>query len=131
MTWPVIGKVPDVWSRDAMEEEQLCSGPRFYMGTPREISIFFERDPSYPALDATVQAYKSENGTDRGACSKVDFPRESVPSHGALQRWVENQIRLENGPDFRKSVQNFLLQYSEYGFGLPKVNIQIIHSGMI
>jgi hypothetical protein len=125
MTWPVIGKVPDVWSRDAMEEEQLCSGPRFYMGTPREISIFFERDPSYPALDATVQAYKSENGTDRGACSKVDFPRESVPSHGALQRWVENQIRLENGPDFRKSVQNFLLQYSEYGFGLPKHNLAV------
>jgi hypothetical protein len=105
-----------------MEEEQLCSGPRFYTGKPREISIFFERDPSYPALDATVQAYRSENNVDSGAClRKVDFPRDSVPSHISLKRWVEHQIQLENGPEFRQSVQNFLFQYSEHGLGLPKV----------
>lgn len=100
----------------------LCSGPRFYTGKPREISIFFSNDPSLPALRATVQAYRSHEGAeDSGVVKAVDFPRNRVPSHGMLQQWVEGLIKRQPDPDFRQLVERFLLAYSEDGQGLPKV----------
>ncbi|KAL7925117.1 hypothetical protein ACQKWADRAFT_285099 [Trichoderma austrokoningii] len=119
--WPVMGKIPDVWSTNPEEEEQLCSGPRFYTGKPREISVFFTPDPSFPALRATVQAYRSQGGSEEmGGLSKADFPRDCVPSHGLLQRWVEDQIQTEQRSDFQYAAQSFVLAYSEQGWGLPK-----------
>ncbi|KAL6886539.1 hypothetical protein HDV57DRAFT_392431 [Trichoderma longibrachiatum] len=122
--WPVMGKIPDVWSTNPKEEEQLCSGPRFYTGKPREISVFFTPDTSLPALRATVQAYRSQGGSEEtGSLTKADFPRDCVPSHQLLQRWVESQIRTEQKSDFHHSVQNFVLSYSEEGWGLPKYDL--------
>ncbi|KAK1241473.1 hypothetical protein MKX08_001447 [Trichoderma sp. CBMAI-0020] len=119
--WPVMGKIPDVWSTNPEEEEQLCSGPRFYTGKPREISVFFTPDPSFPALRATVQAYRSQGGSEEnGSLSKADFPRDCVPSHELLQRWVEDQIQTEQRSDFQYAAQSFVLAYSEQGWGLPK-----------
>ncbi|RFU73489.1 hypothetical protein TARUN_8774 [Trichoderma arundinaceum] len=119
--WPVMGKIPDVWSTNPKEEEQLCSGPRFYTGKPREISVFFTPETNLPSLRATVQAYRSQGGSEEtGSLTKADFPRDCVPSHQLLQRWAENQIRMEQKPDFQHAVQNFVLAYSEEGWGLPK-----------
>ncbi|KAL6818612.1 hypothetical protein GGI42DRAFT_359658 [Trichoderma sp. SZMC 28013] len=119
--WPVMGKIPDVWSTNPKDEEQLCSGPRFYTGKPREISVFFTPDTSLPALRATVQAYRSQGGSEEtGSLTKADFPRDCVPSHQLLQRWVENQIQTEQKSDFHQAVQSFVLAYSEEGWGLPK-----------
>ncbi|KAK5990793.1 hypothetical protein PT974_09066 [Cladobotryum mycophilum] len=120
MAWPVMGKVPDVWSTQAKEEEQLCSGPRFYTGNPKDISVFFAKDTASPPLRATVQGYRTQGATGEGSLNKADFPRDNVPSHQVLQTWVENQIRRENTPDFQHAVQSFLLAYSEEGWGLPK-----------
>lgn len=113
---------PDVWSTNPEEEEQLCSGPRFYTGKPRDISVFFTPDPSFPALRATVQAYRSQGGSEEnGSLSKADFPRDCVPSHELLQRWVEDQIQTEQRSDFQYAAQSFVLAYSAEGWGLPKV----------
>lgn len=115
---------PDVWSKNAWEEEQLCSGPQFYTGKPRDIAIFFSRDSSAPALPATVQAYRShESHDDAGSVKKADFPRDKVPSHAMLQHWVESHIKREQKRDFGHLLQSFLLAYSEGGRGLPKVRV--------
>jgi hypothetical protein len=99
----------------------LSTEPRFYTGKPRDISIFFDRSPSVPGLEATVQAYRSESCNEDGTSPrKVDFPRDRVPSHLSLQRWVERQIHVEARPTFRHSLQSFLYAYAEHGYGLPK-----------
>ncbi|UNI14947.1 hypothetical protein JDV02_001524 [Purpureocillium takamizusanense] len=117
--WPIITQGPDVWSKDPYAEEQLCSCARRYFGTPREITIFLTTDLKSPALRAIVQPYKSNDDSDEA--KKADFPRDHVPSHEALQRWVEGQIRREyNSADFPRALQSFLLAYSEGGRSLPK-----------
>ncbi|KOS16899.1 hypothetical protein ESCO_004741 [Escovopsis weberi] len=121
MAWPVMAKIPDIWSGHAKEEEQLCAGPRFYTGKPRKIKVFFAKDTTSPPLSAVVQAYRSQEETkDTSNLTKADFPRDNVPTHQALQKWVEDQIQREQSGSFRYAVQNFLLVYSECGFGLPK-----------
>ncbi|KAF7562176.1 hypothetical protein G7046_g1963 [Stylonectria norvegica] len=119
MAWPVIGRVPDVWSVNATEEEQFRLDPRFFTGKPREIAVFFSRDVNSSTLRAMVQAYRSQDGTEENP-RKAAFAREKVPSHIELQRWVEAQIQREDSSDFKHSLQNFLLAYSEDGHGLPK-----------
>ncbi|UKZ79596.1 hypothetical protein TrVFT333_007354 [Trichoderma virens FT-333] len=57
---------------------------------------------------------------ETGSLTKADFPRDCVPSHQLLQRWVENQIQTEQKSDFQQAVQSFVLAYSEEGWGLPK-----------
>ncbi|PHH68411.1 hypothetical protein CDD83_6120 [Cordyceps sp. RAO-2017] len=119
--WPILTKGPDVWSRNAQEEERLCSCSRKHIGKPKEISIFLSQETSAPPLLATVQPYTS-NDEPAGAANpnKADFPRDHVPSHETLQRWVEGQIRREQEPDFPQMLQSFLLAYSEGGRNLPK-----------
>ncbi|OAQ81894.1 hypothetical protein PCL_07144 [Purpureocillium lilacinum] len=108
----------NVWSKDPYAEEQLCSCARRYFGTPREITIFLTTDLKSPALRAIVQPYKSNDDSDEA--KKADFPRDHVPSHEALQRWVEGQIKREYKSDFPRALQSFLLAYSEGGRSLPK-----------
>ncbi|KAF5125625.1 hypothetical protein E5D57_010315 [Metarhizium anisopliae] len=107
----------------AAEEQYLCSGPRFYTGSARDISIFFSKDTTSSSLHATVQAYRPTNNHDEvGSPRTVAFPREKVPSHPKLQRWVEDQIKREHGPQFSQALQNFLLAYSKEGLKkLPKM----------
>lgn len=59
-----------------------------------------------------------------GGLSKADFPRDCVPSHELLQRWVEDQIQTEQRSDFQYAAQSFVLAYSEQGWGLPKVRLK-------
>lgn len=100
----------------------MCSGPRFYTGKPRAISVFFTKDPTSPSLRATVQAYRAQaESEENGSLRTADFPRDSVPSHQMLQTWVEHQIRRDHKPDFQHALQSFLLAYSDDGKGLPKV----------
>ncbi|KEY74129.1 hypothetical protein S7711_05378 [Stachybotrys chartarum IBT 7711] len=122
MTWPVISKVPDVWSSTGAEEERLRSGPQFYHGKQRDIFIFFSRDPASSPLLATVQAYRSQNGPEEGGHSRMaNFPKEKMPTHESLWKWVETQIRSEPVNDFRTSIQNFLMEYSDpESYSLPK-----------
>ena len=94
--------------------------PRFFTGKQRDIAVYFSRDVNSSTLRATVQAYRSQDGTEENP-RKAAFPREKVPSHHELQKWVESQIQRENGSDFKNLLQNFLLAYSEEGKGLPKV----------
>lgn len=117
-------RCPDVWSKDPYAEEQLCSCARRYFGTPREITIFLTTDLKSPALRAIVQPYKSNDDSDEA--KKADFPRDHVPSHEALQRWVEGQIKREYKSDFPRALQSFLLAYSEGGRSLPKVCLQTL-----
>lgn len=115
-----------MWSKNAREEEQLCSGPQFYTGKPRDISIFFSVDSASPALHATVQAYRSQDGPeDASSVRTVNFPREKVPSYNMLQRWAESHIKKEQKSDFQHTVQKFLFAYSEDGYGLPKVSMPV------
>ncbi|PHH59082.1 hypothetical protein CDD82_2565 [Ophiocordyceps australis] len=47
--------------------------------------------------------------------NKADFPRDHVPSHDALQDWVESQIEREQQsprPTFPQLLQRFLMVYS-------------------
>lgn len=101
---------------------------RFFAGKPREIFVYFTRDTALSALRATVQAYRSQDGSEEHP-RKAAFPREKVPSHFELQKWVEQQIMFETGNDFRHLVQNFLLAYSEEGHGLPKVILSYSSKG--
>lgn len=113
---------PDVWSRNARQEEKLCACPRKHIGKPKEIAIFLTKDTTSPALLATVQPYTSNDDPDETVNpSKADFPRDHVPSYETLQGWVEGQIRREQKPAFAQTLQSFLLAYSEGGRGLPKV----------
>ncbi|KAH7329074.1 hypothetical protein B0I35DRAFT_473712 [Stachybotrys elegans] len=119
--FPVISKTPDVWSTNGREEEQLCASPQFHTGHPRQISILFSRNTAGPSLRATVQTYRCQDRSeDGGNPRKVSFPREHVPSHESLERWVEAQMLAEEKPDFRYSLQSFLMAYSHGGRGLPK-----------
>ncbi|KAG5984431.1 hypothetical protein E4U43_006172, partial [Claviceps pusilla] len=129
--WPVMAKVPDArgltfsadfWSSFAAEEHYLCSGPRFFTGSPRDISILFSGDKLSPSLYATVQAYRSTNSQEEtGSPRTAAFPREKVPSYSRLENWVEKQMELENGPEFSLVLQNFLRVYSKDGLRkLPK-----------
>ncbi|KAK7424883.1 hypothetical protein QQX98_000158 [Neonectria punicea] len=120
VVWPVIGRIADVWSINAAEEEILRTEPRFFTGKPREIAVLVSsRDVNSPALHATIQAYQSQD-TTKESPRKAAFPRERVPSHLELQRWMEAQILRENSSHFKHQLQNFLLAYSEEGYGLPK-----------
>ncbi|KAG5984030.1 hypothetical protein E4U55_006259 [Claviceps digitariae] len=122
MAWPVMAKVPDFWSSFAAEEHYLCSGPRFFTGSPRDISVLFTGDKFSPSLYATVQAYRSTNSHEEtGSPRTAAFPREKVPSHSKLEIWVEKQMERENGPEFSLVLQNFLRLYSKEGLRkLPK-----------
>lgn len=75
-------------------EERFRVEPRFFTGKPREITVFFSRDANSSTLRAIVQAYRSQDGTEVNP-RKAAFPRERVPSHHELQRWVESQIQRE------------------------------------
>ncbi|KAI5466350.1 hypothetical protein BGZ63DRAFT_420842 [Mariannaea sp. PMI_226] len=119
MIWPVIGRVPDVFSCSAMEEEILREEPRFFFGKSKEIGILMTSRDSSSALRATIQAYRSENDTDESP-RKAAFPRDKVPSHRDLQKWVEAQIQRESNSQFKHSLQSFLFAYAEEGRGLPK-----------
>ncbi|KAH7171070.1 hypothetical protein EDB81DRAFT_189221 [Dactylonectria macrodidyma] len=121
MVLPVIGRTPDVWSVNPVEEERFRLEPRFFIGKPRDIAILISsRDVHSPALRATVQAYRSHDGTEENP-RKAAFPRERVPGHHELQRWVEAQIQRESSSShFKHCLQNFLYAYSEEGQGLPK-----------
>lgn len=125
MAWPVMAKVPDFWSSFAAEEHYLCSGPRFFTGSPRDISILFSSDKYSPSLHATVQAYRATNNREEtGSPRTAAFPREKVPSHSRLERWVEKQMELESGPEFSLVLQNFLRVYSKEGLRkLPKQDL--------
>ncbi|GAO15506.1 hypothetical protein UVI_02020800 [Ustilaginoidea virens] len=102
------------WSSFAAEEQYLCSGPRFFTGSPRDIAILFSNEKHSPSLYATVQAYRSTNNHDETGCPRTAaFPREKVPSHPRLQRWVEEQIKREAGAEFGLLLQNFLRVYSK------------------
>lgn len=116
----------DVWSLNPSKEENFRSSPRFFTGKPREISIFFSRDPSSPPLRAFVQAYRWNHKSDDGKLEKAAFARDFVPSHEMLQSWVENQVQYEQGSDFQQAVQTFLLAYSHDGYGLPRVCVTLI-----
>ncbi|KAF4512444.1 hypothetical protein G6O67_001583 [Ophiocordyceps sinensis] len=121
MAWPIATHGPDVWSRNARQEEKLCACPRKHIGKPKEIAIFLTKDTTSPALLATVQPYTSNDDPDETVNpSKADFPRDHVPSYETLQGWVEGQIRREQKPAFAQTLQSFLLAYSEGGRGLPK-----------
>ncbi|CAM1506803.1 Fc.00g064440.m01.CDS01 [Cosmosporella sp. VM-42] len=119
MAWPVIGTLADVWSVNPTEEEQFRLDPRFFTGKQRDIAVYFSRDVNSSTLRATVQAYRSQDGTEENP-RKAAFPREKVPSYHELQKWVESQIQRENSSDFKSLLQNFLFAYSEEGKGLPK-----------
>lgn len=111
-----------MWSRNAGQEEKLCSCPRKHIGKPKEIAIFLTKDTTSPALLATVQPYTSNEDQDETAnLSKADFPRDHVPSYETLQSWVEGQMRKEHRHDFSQTLSRFLLAYSEGGRSLPKV----------
>ncbi|KAF7545139.1 hypothetical protein G7Z17_g9397 [Cylindrodendrum hubeiense] len=116
-----------VWSVNPTEEERFRLEPRFFIGKPREIAILVSsRDVNSPALRATVQAYRSHDGTEENP-RKAAFPRERVPGHHDLQKWVEAQIQRESSSShFKHSLQNFLLAYSEEGHGLPRAEVRHI-----
>ncbi|KAF4981127.1 hypothetical protein FZEAL_2997 [Fusarium zealandicum] len=116
---PVIRHVADVWSSNPAEERRVVDEPRFFTAKPRDIAIFFTREPDSPFLRATVQAYHSQNGVDENPRNAA-FLRERFPTHPDLQAWAEAQIKRERTSQFEYSVQNFLLAYSEDGHGLPK-----------
>ncbi|KAJ6782912.1 hypothetical protein PWT90_10489 [Aphanocladium album] len=120
MTWPVIGRIPDVWSEDAAEEEMLCNGPRFHTGNPKKILLYLTKDSS-SALKVTVQAYRPhKDANETGGLRLADFPRDEVPSHAQLQGWVEEEIKREHTTKFRYALQSFMLAYSQDGEGLPR-----------
>ncbi|KAK2596188.1 hypothetical protein QQS21_006393 [Conoideocrella luteorostrata] len=122
--WPVMAKVPDIWSSFPSEEEYLCTGPRFFTGSAREISILFNSEKHSPCLNATVQAYKPSAREEAHTPKTAAFPREKVPSHPRLQQWVESQIKRETGPEFSLVLQNFLRVYSKDGLKkLPKSDL--------
>ncbi|KAG6171631.1 hypothetical protein E4U27_007140 [Claviceps purpurea] len=125
MAWPVMAKVPDCWSGVAAKEDYLCSGPRFFTGNSREISILFSGDRSSSSLHVTVQVYRStDTQEETGNPRTVDFPRDRVPSHSMLERWVERQMERESGPEFGLMLQNFLRVYSKEGVRrLPKQDL--------
>lgn len=114
----------DCWSGVAAKEDYLCSGPRFFTGNSREISILFSGDRSSSSLHVTVQVYRStDTQEETGNPRTVDFPRDRVPSHSMLERWVERQMERESGPEFGLMLQNFLRVYSKEGVRrLPKVS---------
>ncbi|KAJ3509007.1 hypothetical protein NM208_g15731 [Fusarium decemcellulare] len=112
----------DVWSPNPAEERRCVDNPRFPTAKPRDIAIFFTREPDSPFLRASVQAYHSQDGSDENPRNAA-FERDRFPSYSELQRWVEAQIRRERSTHFEHAVQNFLLSYSEDGYGLPKHNL--------
>ncbi|KAM0427574.1 hypothetical protein ACHAPT_007535 [Fusarium lateritium] len=116
---PVIRHVADVWSPNPAEEQRCVDDPRFPTAKPRDILIFFTREPDAPYLRASVQAYHSQNGLDENPRNAA-FERDRFPSYAELQRWVEAQIKRERSTQFEHAVQNFLLSYSEGGYDLPK-----------
>ncbi|KAJ4216204.1 hypothetical protein NW759_009455 [Fusarium solani] len=116
---PVIRHVADVWSPNPAEERRCVDDPRFPTAKPRDILIFFTREPDAPYLRASVQAYHSQNGLDENPRNAA-FERDRFPSYAELQRWVEAQIKRERSTHFEHAVQNFLLSYSEGGYDLPK-----------
>ncbi|RSL89985.1 hypothetical protein CDV31_015772 [Fusarium ambrosium] len=116
---PVIRHVADVWSPNPAEERRCVDDPRFPTAKPRDILIFFTREPDAPYLRASVQAYHSQNGLDENPRNAA-FERDRFPSYAELQRWVEAQIKRERSNHFEHAVQNFLLSYSEGGYDLPK-----------
>lgn len=124
VSWPVIGKAPDVWSQNAAAEEQLCSGPRVYFGRPRTIDVLFAdpRKTSLPAMRVVVQTYahSSEDAANASNPSMVDFTRDEVPTYKKLQRWAEAQFERERTTSFQDAVQTFLYAYATEGHGLPK-----------
>ncbi|KAJ3470857.1 hypothetical protein MRS44_000956 [Fusarium solani] len=110
---------PHVWSPNPAEERRCVDDPRFPTAKPRDILIFFTREPDAPYLRASVQAYHSQNGLDENPRNAA-FERDRFPSYAELQRWVEAQIKRERSTHFEHAVQNFLLSYSEGGYDLPK-----------
>ena len=68
-----------------------------------------------------MQAYRWNDEKDDSKVEKAAFVRDLIPSHKKLIQWVEGQIRLEKGRDFRSAVQRFLMAYSQDGAGLPRV----------
>ncbi|KAM3465776.1 hypothetical protein MY5147_008416 [Beauveria neobassiana] len=121
MTWPVIGRIPDIWSEDAAEEEMMCHGPRFHTGNPKKILLYLTKDSSSAPLRVTVQAYRpQEDANESGGLRMADFPRDEVPSHGQLQGWVEEEIKREHTTKFRYALQSFMLAYHQDGEGLPR-----------
>ncbi|KAH6898702.1 hypothetical protein B0T10DRAFT_117042 [Thelonectria olida] len=119
MIWPVIGRVPDVWSSNIAEEEILREEPRFFFGKSKDIGILMSSRDGSSALRATIQAYQSQDDTEESP-RKAAFPREKVPSHRELQKWAEGQIQRESSSHFKHSLQNFLYAYADEGRGLPK-----------
>ncbi|ATY64906.1 hypothetical protein A9K55_005275 [Cordyceps militaris] len=121
MTWPVIGRIPDIWSEDAAEEDMMCNGPRFHTGNPKKILLYLSKDSSSNPLKVTVQAYRmQEDSNETGGLRLADFPRDEVPSHGQLQGWVEEEIKREHTTKFRYALQSFMLAYHQDGEGLPR-----------
>ncbi|OAA73839.1 hypothetical protein ISF_00740 [Cordyceps fumosorosea ARSEF 2679] len=111
----------DIWSQDAAEEEKLCNGPRFHIGTPRKILLYLNKDSSSTPLKVTVQAYRQQEYANETAGVRLaDFPRDEVPSHGQLQRWVEEEIKREHTTKFKYALQSFMLAYHQDGEGLPR-----------
>ncbi|KAG5926818.1 hypothetical protein E4U42_002924 [Claviceps africana] len=125
MAWPVMARVPDFWSRFAAEEHYLCSGPRFFTGSPRDIFILFSGDKFSPSLQATVQAYRSINSQDETRSPRTAaFARDNFPTHPDLEKWVEDQIERDSGAGFHVLLQNFLRLYSKKGLReLPKQDL--------
>lgn len=114
----------DLWSVNAAKEEALYSAPHFYIFSPRDISIFFDKDIQSAPLRVTVQEYRQERScspTTVSAHRYAGFPAEHVPSHALLKSWVEDQIIREHQPVFEQSVQSFLLAYAAGDSSLPKV----------
>ncbi|CAG9938328.1 unnamed protein product [Clonostachys rosea f. rosea IK726] len=117
--WPVISKIPDVWSKNPGKEEHFTVSPHLFTGKPRDIQIFFSRDHYSPMLPASVQAYRWSNEKEDGRPEKAAFARHAMPTHEDLVWWVENQVVYENTPGFPHSVHRFLIAYSRGGAGLP------------
>lgn len=105
-----------------MEEEQLCSGPRFHKGHLREITVYLTQDTDSSTLQVWAQAY-GERSDETGSSRLVGFTRDTVPSHGMLQLWAEKEIEREPNKDFCSALQKFLLAYAHDGEGLPKVSM--------
>lgn len=76
-----------------------------------------------PAFRAIVLPYRWADEDEDSQLEKISLSKETILQEEALTTWVEQQIQSEPCADFPRAVQKFLMTYSYYGQGLPKVRL--------
>lgn len=94
---------------------------RTFIGKPKPIFVFFSPEPGSPAFRAIVLPYRWANEDEGSQLEKISLSKEWPVQNEWLVHWVEKQIQSEPCMDFPRAVSRFLMNYTHYGKGLPKV----------